>query len=250
MSVYKVAFESTKRVRADLDAFSTCSSPPPLSLVAAPLAPVLVETYLPTYSLDFSHAPLLSVPLKRLLPTFPSPKIPLPPFNPTKPVLPHIPVLYSSRLQMVHMISLQASRIARRAKAPNRQEGQPMGPSTLPPPSFLTSPVQQLIRFLSVSVVSASHIPPPHANPSRRRPSEPPSGPPSTRPTRLTRSVPSVTSTRPPPLEDLPTPRVSSSRRSESRPSSPTPPSESASESSSSRTERRSPLSFPMTVAS
>merc|ERR1712100_916291 len=47
---------------------------------------------------------------------------------------------------------------------------------------------------------------------------------------------------------DARTVRESSSRRSESRPSSPTPLFVSAPECSSSRTERRSPPSFPMTV--
>jgi hypothetical protein len=70
-----------------------------------------------------------------------------------------------------------------------------------------------------------------------------------TRPTSRTRSVRLATFTGPRPPEDPPTPRASSSRRLELRPSSPTRPSASASVSSSSRTARRSPPSSPTTVA-
>lgn len=59
------------------------------------------------------------------------------------------------------------------------------------------------------------------------------------RPTTTTRSVPSEQLTDHPPLEDLPTLRVSCSRRLELRPSSLTLPFESVFEFSSSRTERR-----------
>lgn len=70
------------------------------------------------------------------------------------------------------------------------------------------------------------------------------------RPTLSSRSELSATSTRPRPPAVPPRPRVSSSRRSVSRQSSLTRPSESASVSSSSRTARRLPPSSPTTAVS
>ena len=123
--------------------------------------------------------------------------------------------------------SQQASRTLRRQEAPNRPKGRPMGAFFIPFPS----------------------PPPLFAKKTQPHLALPPLPFDSHRPTSPTRRELLVTSTRPLPLEDLPTPRVSFLRRSVLSPSSPTPLSGSVSGFSSSRTERRSPPSFPTMVA-